>query len=79
MASFATILSLILAVCKLLGSLAQYASDTRTANETDAAALGRVLADAKKTIDDANAARAAAVARDATPDGLQQSDGFRRD
>ena len=79
MATLTTYLSLILATLKLLGSLAELANASRAASETDAAALGRILADAKKTTDDAVAARAAAVARDSTAAGLQQSDGFQRD
>lgn len=77
--SLAVWLSLALSIFKLLGSLATYASETQLENETDAAALGRILADAQKTIVTATAARQAATARDSTAAGLQQSDGFQRD
>jgi hypothetical protein len=75
----ATWLSLILSVMKLLGSLATYASETRLQHESDAAALGRILSDAQKTIEKARAARNAASTRDADTSGLRQPDGFQRD
>jgi len=77
--SLATWLSLILATLKLLGVLADEAQATRLKGESDAAALGRILADAQSTIKAAQAARAAASKRDATPDGLRKPDGWQRD
>jgi len=74
-----TWLSLILGVLKLLGSLASLAQESRQRSETDAAALGRILNEAQETIQAARKARADAARRDAAPDGLRRSDGFRRD
>lgn len=76
MATLATWLSVILAALKLLGSLVKIAGDSKLQNESDAAALGRILADAQQTINDANAARLAARAN---ADKLQHTDEFTRD
>lgn len=72
-------LATVLALLKLVGALVEWANATRIANETKAAALGRVILDAQATIKTANDARAAAAKRDATPDGLQRNDGWQRD
>jgi hypothetical protein len=76
MGTLATWLSIIVAALKLLGSLAKIASDSKLENESDAAALGRILADAQKTINDANAARLDARSNASK---LQHTDEFTRD
>lgn len=74
----ATWLGLILSVLKLLGTLASVAEETRREGEDDAAALGRVLDDAQRTIDQARKARAGAE-HAARTGGLLDDDGHRRD
>lgn len=66
-------------ILRLVLALYGEAKAVQGKSESDAAAFGRILNDALATIDKAKAARAAAVARDADPDKLRQSDGFRRD
>lgn len=72
-------LQIVAQVLQLFNALMEQAKAQRLKDEGGAAALLRVTTDATTTIKDANAARAAAVARDSTDSGLQQSDGFRRD